>query len=184
VAGAASGSGLAARGISRRISSRSSFGCTTCACAPQLQHPLAHFAQRAEPQAQFNLAGGQFAQFLPLVPFAFANPRSATVASNRMTTRWSPAAAHHAERTGEKRPGERSAGRVKARSVTSTLAIRGRAKSAQSVAGEVVADEVPEVFAVREVVGAHVATGLSCIAGPCGSRRPPPACAAPRRSGR
>lgn len=116
------------------------------------QDPLLGFAKGAEAEAEFEGAAGEVAHFLGLVPLAFADAlgdgggetdHDAVVAG----------AAHDPEGVGEEFLRGEIGGARKGRLGDGDFGNAREGESAQGGALEIEGDEIPEVFAVGQMVG-------------------------------
>jgi len=128
------------------------------------QDPLFSLAEGAEAEAEFEGAAGEVAHFLALVPLAFADAlgdgggeadHNAVVA----------AAAHDAEGVGEEFLRGEIGGAREGGFGDGDVVDAREGEGAQGGAFEIEGDEIPEVLAVGQMVGAHAAHGFLRVAG-------------------
>jgi hypothetical protein len=123
------------------------------------EYPLFHFGEGAEAEAEFEGAVGKVAHFLRFVPFAFADALGdgGREADDDVVV---AGATEDAEGVGEEFFGREIGGAGEGFLGGGDVGDAREGEGAQGVAFEVVPDEIPQVFAVREMVRADAARGF------------------------
>jgi hypothetical protein len=123
------------------------------------EYPLFHFGESAEAEAEFEGAVGKVAHFLGFVPFAFAD----ALGDGGGEADDDPVvagAAEDAEGAGEEFFGREIGGAGEGFPGGGDVGDAREGEGAEGVAFEIVTDEIPEVFAIGEVVGVDAAGGF------------------------
>ena len=128
------------------------------------QDPLLSLAEGAEAEAEFEGAAGEVAHLLALVPLAFADALGDGGREADDDTMVA-GAAHDAEGVSEEFL-RREIGRARERDLGDGDFVNARdGEGAEGGALEIEGNEIPEVFAVGQMVGAHAAGGRFGVAG-------------------
>lgn len=121
------------------------------------EDPAFDLGERAEAETKFHGAAGKFAHLLRCVPFAFADEVGGFRFEANDHEEVS-VAAEDAERVGEKRLGVEVGGFFECGGCDDETADPRQREREGFAAVEIVGDEIPQVFTIRQVVGTHATT--------------------------